>query len=49
MDKNALKQRHKNFAIRIVRLVGAMPQTIAANAIARQVIRSGTSPSAPNY
>ena len=29
-------------------MVDAMPHTIAANAIARQVIRSGTSPSA-NY
>lgn len=48
MDKNELKQRHKDFAIRIVKMVDAMPHSIAANAIARQIIRSGTSPSA-NY
>ncbi len=48
MDKDELKQRHKAFAIRIVRMVDAMPNTIASAAIARQVIRSGTSPSA-NY
>ena len=46
MDKDELKQRHKAFAIRIVRMVDAMPNTIASAAIARQVIRSGTSPSA---
>ena len=48
MDKEEMKKRHKAFAIRIVRMVDAMPRTIAASAIARQVIRSGTSPSA-NY
>ena len=48
MDKEELRQRHKAFAIRIVKMVEAMPRTIAADAIARQVIRSGTSPSA-NY
>ena len=48
MDKDELKQRHKTFAIRVVRMVDAMPNTIASAAIARQVIRSGTSPSA-NY
>ncbi len=46
MDKEELKQRHKAFAIRVVRMVEAMPRTIAAEAIARQVIRSDTSPSA---
>ncbi len=48
MDKEELKQRHKAFAIRIVKMVDAMPRTISADAIARQLIRSGTSPSA-NY
>ena len=43
-----LKQRHKAFAIRIVKMVDSMPQTISSMAIARQIIRSGTSPSA-NY
>ena len=36
------------FAVRIVNMVDAMPSTIAGNAIARQIVRSGTSPSA-NY
>ena len=48
MDKDELKQRHRAFAIRVVRMVDAMPNTIASTAIARQVVRSGTSPSA-NY
>ncbi len=48
MDKSELKQRHKAFAIRIVKMVDAMPRTISSDAIARQIIRSGTSPSA-NY
>ena len=48
MDKEELRKRHKAFAIRIVKMVEAMPRTIAADAIARQVIRFGTSPSA-NY
>ena len=43
-----MKQRLKLFAIRIVNMVNSMPNTIASNAIAKQVIRSGTSPSA-NY
>ena len=43
-----MKARLRRFAIRIIKMVDSMPNTIAANAIARQVIRSGTSPSA-NY
>ena len=43
-----LKLRHKAFAIRIIKMVDAMPNTISSWAIARQVVRSGTSPSA-NY
>ena len=36
------------FAVRIVKMVDAMPQTVSGLAIARQIVRSGTSPSA-NY
>jgi len=36
------------FAVRIIKMVDAMPQTLSGEAIARQIIRSGTSPSA-NY
>ena len=36
------------FAVRIVKMVDAMPSTVSGLAIARQIVRSGTSPSA-NY
>ena len=48
MTTDELKERFRKFTIRIVRLVNAMPNTIAGNAIAKQIIRSGTSPGA-NY
>ena len=48
MTKEELKERYRQFALRIIKMVNAMPNTIASMAIARQVIRSGTSPSA-NY
>lgn len=48
MDKNDLIERLTAFAVRIVKMVDSMPNTIASNAIAKQVVRSGTSPSA-NY
>jgi four helix bundle protein len=41
-------ERLTDFAVRIVKMVDAIPPTVAGNAIARQVVRSGTSPSA-NY
>ena len=48
MTREEMKSRLKSFALRIIKLVDNMPNTIAANAIARQIVRSGTSPSA-NY
>lgn len=48
MNKEELIERYRQFALRIIKLVDAMPQTISSLAIARQIIRSGTSPSA-NY
>ena len=48
MTKEELKERYRQFALRIIKMVNAMPNTIASMAIARQIIRSGTSPSA-NY
>ena len=48
MQELDLRKRHKEFAIRIIHMVDAMPHSIAAMAIARQIVRSGTSPSA-NY
>ena len=48
MNKEELRERMTVFAVRIVKMVDAMPSSVAGQAIARQVIRSGTSPSA-NY
>ena len=48
MDKMELQERMTAFAVRIVKMVDSMPSTVAGLAIARQIIRSGTSPSA-NY
>ncbi len=48
MDKNDLRERMTGFAVRIVKMVDAMPSTVSGMAIARQIVRSGTSPSA-NY
>ena len=43
MDEEQLKQRTKQFALRIIKLVGSLPQTIEGREIGRQLIRSGTS------
>lgn len=46
MNKEELQERMTAFAVRIVKMVDAMPSTVAGMAIARQIVRSGTSPSA---
>ena len=43
-----LKSRTKQFALRILKLVTALPNTIAGRAIANQLVRCGTSVAA-NY
>ncbi len=48
MDSKELKYRFKKFSLRIIKMVDNMPNTISGNAIAKQIIRSGTSPAA-NY
>lgn len=48
MTTDDLKERFRKFSIKIIKLVNAMPNTIAGNAIAKQIVRSGTSPAA-NY
>ena len=48
MTERELLQRTKQFALRIFKLVGALPQTIQGKAVAAQLIRSGTSVAA-NY
>ena len=48
MTERELLERTKHFALRIFKLVGALPQTIQGRAVAAQLIRSGTSVAA-NY
>ena len=48
MTERELLDRTKQFALRIFKLVGALPQTIQGRAVAAQLIRSGTSVAA-NY
>lgn len=48
MTKQELSERLTNFSVRIVKLVDAMPNRISCWAIAKQIVRSGTSPAA-NY
>ena len=48
MNEANLKERTKQFALRIMRLVDALPSSAAGRAIGNQIIRSGTSVGA-NY
>jgi len=48
MNSEELKDRTKQFALRVMRLVDALPKSIKARAIANQLARSGTSVAA-NY
>ena len=48
MNELELKQRTKQFALRVMRLVGALPGGVIGRAISNQLIRSGTSVGA-NY
>jgi four helix bundle protein len=48
MTERELLRRTKQFALRIFKLVGVLPQTIQGRAVAAQLIRSGTSVAA-NY
>jgi four helix bundle protein len=43
MPAEELRQRTKAFAIRIVKLYGALPKTNEAQVIGKQILRSGTS------
>ncbi len=43
MDKNDLKERTKQFALRVVRLCTALPSTQASRVVGGQLLRSGTS------
>ena len=48
MDEQELKERTKQFSLRVMKLVGALPKTIVGRAIGNQLVRSGTSVGA-NY
>jgi len=48
MDKKELKQRTKELALRMIRLVEALPKGVTGKAIANQLVRCGTSVGA-NY
>ncbi|MCF7764183.1 MAG: four helix bundle protein [Verrucomicrobia bacterium] len=48
MTESELKQRTKGFALRVIRLVDALPKSIEGRALGAQLIRSGTSVGA-NY
>ncbi len=48
MDKKAMKDRTKQFALRIIRLVESLPRGRTGEVIGRQLLRSGTSVGA-NY
>jgi len=48
MNEKDLLQRTKNFALRVIKLVSALPNTLAGKTIGGQLIRSGTSV-ASNY
>jgi four helix bundle protein len=48
MNEHELQQRTKQFALRVMKLVAALPKSIEGRAIANQLVRSGTSVGA-NY
>jgi four helix bundle protein len=48
MDANELKQRTKQFGLRIIKLVDALPAARSANVIGNQLLKAGTSVGA-NY
>jgi len=48
MNQEELRDRTKKFALRIIKLVESMPNTITGRAIGNQLVRSGTSVAA-NY
>ncbi|CAN5193604.1 hypothetical protein BH20ACI2_BH20ACI2_21410 [soil metagenome] len=48
MTEQEMLDRTKKFALRVLNLVAALPNTIAGRAIAGQIVRSGTSV-ASNY
>jgi len=48
MNEQELKDRTKQFALRVIRMVEALPKSVIGNVIGKQLLRSGTSVGA-NY
>ncbi|MDR0901138.1 MAG: four helix bundle protein [Opitutaceae bacterium] len=48
MKNNDLKQRTKQFALRVIRMADSLPKTMASDVVGRQLLRSATSV-ASNY
>ena len=48
MTEQELKERFKQFSIRIIKMADSLPNTVSGRAIGSQIVRSGTSPAA-NY
>ncbi|MEF3691685.1 MAG: four helix bundle protein [Candidatus Moraniibacteriota bacterium] len=48
MNSSELKERTKQFALRIIKLVEALPKSMTGRTIGNQLVRSGTS-TAANY
>ena len=48
MDEEELKRRTKRFALRVIKLVAALPKTVVGRTIGNQLVRAGTSVGA-NY
>src|SRR5262245_28559877 len=43
MNETTLKERTRHFALRIIKLVGALPKNLEGRTLGSQLIRSGTS------
>lgn len=43
MDRSAMEDRTRQFGVRIIRLVGAMPRGPIGDVLGRQLLKSGTS------
>jgi four helix bundle protein len=43
MDENLFKKRTKQLALRVIKVVDALPRNRSADVLGRQLIRSGTS------
>ncbi len=49
MKNNILRQRTKSMALRVIKLLQALPKTVTGEVVGKQVLRSGTSVAANYY